>query len=152
MKKSIIFHAALLMAALVALLLPYHTFTTLLLLILAGAIAREYLNSPRAQRKDIVLLIICSLLVAVLGLGAPALSPNHYYGIRLPWVLGDTAVWHKTHMVMRSCAIPIAVIMLIIGPFFHPSIIAVGGLLALAAIPVGYSIYYYIMHYYGRVR
>lgn len=105
-------------------------------------IVNNLLPERTSQNEDKFILPFSVLVIMLVGNAAPKLPMNGIIGIRLPWTRRNPDTWRVAHRVLGYCTFPITFIMIAGGLLIDPVAFSVGGLLAFALIPSGYSFIY----------
>lgn len=75
-------------------------------------------GDPEAAHR--VTLLASVALLGVVGNALPALPPNLFVGIRLPWTVLDRAVWARTHRAAGRGLVALAVALAALWPLLRP--------------------------------
>ncbi len=76
-------------------------------------------GDPDAARRISLLAMVA--LLTLIGNALPALPPNLFIGIRLPWTLRDHRVWAQTHRIAGHGLIAISLGLAALWPLFDTS-------------------------------
>lgn len=72
--------------------------------------ARALFDGRPADAERLELLGVVALM-AVIGNALPALPPNLFVGVRLPWTVRDRAVWARTHRLAGRLLVATSVLL-----------------------------------------
>ena len=101
--------------------------------------ARALFDGRPADAERLELLGVVAVL-AVIGNALPALPPNLFVGVRLPWTVRDRAVWARTHrlagrlLVATSAVLAAAWPALDAGPFWTAVVVGSTGALLVSVV------------------
>ncbi|MFZ9857934.1 MAG: DUF1648 domain-containing protein [Roseiflexaceae bacterium] len=84
-----------------------------------------------------------SVLFVVIGNLLPKTKPNHYVGIRMPWIINHPAVWYKTHrlggVVMTAWGVVGLVVVLFVANPMVSGVVMLVGTMAMILMILVYS-------------
>jgi len=96
-------------------------------------------GEPEAARRIGALAVVAFL--AVVGNALPALPPNLFIGIRVPWTLRDRRVWAQTHRVAGHGLVALTLGLVALWPVFDGAAYEAVSITALALGAVAILIY-----------
>ena len=127
----------------------YDSFVLLLelfLLVMVGIIVSEAFSPGKIKVPNTVTVLV-GLLFVFLGHILPKIKSNFFLGIRTPWTLSDTTVWHKTHRLAGALFFVCGLLMMTLGFIFESQRVMMTLVLLLvllsAAVPTAASCFWY---------
>ena len=98
-----------------------------------------------AGHPHLLLNLLCpilGLLLAAIGNYLPALKPNYFAGIRLPWTLNSEYNWKKTHQLAGILWFWGGILLTVLGLLLPPQVglaVMLGAIVVLVIVPCVYS-------------
>ncbi len=118
----------------------------LFLLVMVGIIVSESFSPGKISVAHTVTVLL-GLLFVFIGNLLPKIKSNFFLGIRTPWTLSDTTVWHKTHRLAGALFFVCGLLMMTLGFIFESQRVMMTLVLLLvllsAAVPTAASCFWY---------
>jgi uncharacterized membrane protein len=126
----------------------YDSFVIVVMLFMIGVVGVVISESftPGRLRLDFIVAAAFGLLFVFMGNMMPKVKSNFFIGIRTPWTLSNTEIWHKTHRLggylwFFSGFLVLIISFILSGNVLFITLIAIGA--AISIIPAAMSYVWY---------